>query len=95
MLACKLCGFTGYPDTIAKKPYIFVIFKGGGPDALPPPLLDPRMHTMSTEDVRSSSDFTVAEQAGLNVTMPNIPKTVQWRSQNAKKVTYIKGRLLD
>ena len=31
-------------DSIAKKPYIFVIFSGGGgPDPLSPPPLDPRM----------------------------------------------------
>ena len=39
MLACKLYGFTGDSDNIAKKHYIFVIFEGGGgPDLLSPAL---------------------------------------------------------
>ena len=35
-------GFQGIRTSIAKKPCIFVIFQGEGPD--PPPPLDPRMH---------------------------------------------------
>ena len=35
MLACKLCGFTGDPTSMAEKPYSFVIFQGD-PDPLPP-----------------------------------------------------------
>ena len=33
----------GIRTSIAKKPYSFVIFQGGGPDPLSPPPLDPRM----------------------------------------------------
>ena len=37
--------FQGIRTTIAKKSYIFVIFKGvGGPDCLSPPPLDPLMN---------------------------------------------------
>ena len=34
-----VCDFKGILTSVAKEPYIFVIFKGGGgPDPLPPPL---------------------------------------------------------
>ena len=38
MLAWYLCDFQGIRTSIAKEPYIFVIFQGG-PDPLPSPLL--------------------------------------------------------
>ena len=40
MLACKLCVFQGIRTSLAKKPYIYVIFQvgGGGPNPCPPPL---------------------------------------------------------
>ena len=42
MLAWQLCDFQEIETTIAKKPYIFVIFQEGGPDPLSTPL-DPHM----------------------------------------------------
>ena len=39
MLAWKLCDFLGVRINIARKPYVYVIFQGGGgPDPLSPPL---------------------------------------------------------
>ena len=38
-----LCDFKVILTSIAKKPYIFVIFQGG-PDLVPPPPLDPPMN---------------------------------------------------
>ena len=43
MLAWQLCDFQGMQTSIAMKPYIFVIFKGGGVQLPAPPPLDPHM----------------------------------------------------
>ena len=44
MLAWYFVIFQGIPTSIAKEPYCFVIFQGGGgPVPLPPPPLDPHM----------------------------------------------------
>ena len=43
MLAWYLCDFQGIRTSIAKKPYIFVIFQGGWLSEPPCPPLDPRM----------------------------------------------------
>ena len=44
-LAGQLCGFQGIQTSIAKKPYIFVIFQGGGGGLTPVPPLDSNMFT--------------------------------------------------
>ena len=51
MIAWQRCDFQGILTSIAKKPYIFVLFSGGGgvrPDPLLPPL-DPPMYTDKLE----------------------------------------------
>ena len=53
MLDCKLCGLTMDPDQYAEKPYIFVIFRGGGsPDPLPPP---ESAHDVNTQDIATGT----------------------------------------
>ena len=67
--------FQGIRTSIAKKPYIFVIFEGGGPEPLSP-TLDPRMmnetnkrlvlhvRTRCGPNVNNSSIITPGEFAG-------------------------------
>ena len=43
MLDRQLCDFKGIRTSIAKEPYIFVIYQVGGPDPLSPPLDPPMM----------------------------------------------------
>ena len=64
MLAWQLCDFQGILTSIAHKPYIFVIFQGGGVRLPVPPSGPAHAFYMQTETLKYSGSAFGAEVAG-------------------------------